>query len=240
MIQNEYFIAFDEKGAPYIEHGIADFTHDVVQKHAEIQRQHKYILKIINNGKPRYFYTQAEVDAYYGKNKDGASNKARLGIADRLRQKLEASKKVEAAPATQPAEEKAEKTTKEKSTKSSSSSSSQSFQAPSSPSLPMNVASMLRRAIATKTKTNRSEEDIARSFSKLTGWDVYTKYASAKAAFEKDPSEANRERLNILHKAWLSTQHGRQVRNALVNQNSTEDQKEKIRQDLIAKYKVRR
>lgn len=211
-----------------------------MQKHAEIQRKHKYILKIINNGKPRYFYTQAEVDAYYGKNKDGASNKARLGIADRLRQKLEDSKKVEAAPATQPTEEKAEKSTKEKSTKSSSSSSSQSFQAPSAPSLPMNISSMLRKALMTKTKTDKSEKDVARLFSKSPGYDIYTKYALAKAAFKKDPSETNRERFNILRKEWLSTQHGRQVRSALANQNSTEDQKEKIVQDLIAKYKSRR
>lgn len=47
-----YYIAVDENGCPYI-------------AHSEEPRQHKYILKIRVNGRDRYFYTKAEIDAYY-------------------------------------------------------------------------------------------------------------------------------------------------------------------------------
>ena len=54
----DYIIMIDQNGQPYIEHSWAD----VWKKKA-----HKYLLKIGEGAKARYFYTQAEIDAYYRK-----------------------------------------------------------------------------------------------------------------------------------------------------------------------------
>ena len=60
--QNEfYYIAIDKNGEPYIEHGLLKNVG---------KKAHKYIMKIGEGAKARYFYTKEEVDAYYRKEKD--------------------------------------------------------------------------------------------------------------------------------------------------------------------------
>ena len=64
--QNEfYYIAIDENGEPYIEHGLLKNVG---------KKAHKYIMKIGEGAKARYFYTKEEVDAYYNKVKNKASD----------------------------------------------------------------------------------------------------------------------------------------------------------------------
>lgn len=103
MNQNDYYIAFDENGTPYIEHGIFDNVKGTVKNAANkvkstvsnasnkvkstvsnvakgvgrgVRANHKYLLKVFENGKTRYFYKQSEVDAYYRAKKAGIKNAA--------------------------------------------------------------------------------------------------------------------------------------------------------------------
>lgn len=87
MYQNDYIIAFDEKGKPYIAHSaVGNAVNRVASavKNARGDRQnHKYILKIDENGRKRYFYTQDEVKAYYEEKRKqaaGVVDKAKEGI----------------------------------------------------------------------------------------------------------------------------------------------------------------
>ena len=57
---NDYFISFDMEGTPYIEH----------------KKQAKYVAKIKNGPKTRYFYTNEEYMAYM-ENKRGKDKNAR-------------------------------------------------------------------------------------------------------------------------------------------------------------------
>lgn len=92
MNQNDYYIAFDENGTPYIEHGFFDNVKSTVKNVANkvtstvsnaakgvgrgVRANHKYLLKVFENGKTRYFYKQSEVDAYYRAKKAGIKNAA--------------------------------------------------------------------------------------------------------------------------------------------------------------------
>lgn len=58
---NDYVMKVDSNGLPYISHGFGD-------------RAHKYIAKIGEGAKARYFYTQQEIDAY---KRDRALNKSK-------------------------------------------------------------------------------------------------------------------------------------------------------------------
>lgn len=51
MDEKRYYIAIDENGQPYIEHGFGE-------------RAHSYLLKLGNGAKVRYFYTQQQIDAW--------------------------------------------------------------------------------------------------------------------------------------------------------------------------------
>lgn len=72
-----YYIASDEKGQPYIAHSSDD-------------RRHRYILKIVVNGRTRYFYTQAEIDAYYRQQRTGPSMKS---VSSRSQQQNEQTRR---------------------------------------------------------------------------------------------------------------------------------------------------
>ena len=61
MPYNDYIIAVDENGQPYIAHAY-NLTN---MKY----RQVKYLLKLKDGKRTRYFYTQDEIDAYYRKKK---------------------------------------------------------------------------------------------------------------------------------------------------------------------------
>lgn len=92
MEYNDYVIAFDENGTPYIAHaGFMDGARNAVNAAANrvqqvannvkgvgrgVRQNHKYILKVNENGKTRYFYKQEEVKAYYEAKKQGIKNAA--------------------------------------------------------------------------------------------------------------------------------------------------------------------
>lgn len=92
MNQNDYVILFDENGSPYIAHagllerarGAANAAANRAQQVANqakgvgrgVRQNHKYILKVNENGKTRYFYKQEEVRAYYEAKKRGIKNAA--------------------------------------------------------------------------------------------------------------------------------------------------------------------
>ena len=92
MNQNDYVILFDENGSPYIAHaGLIDQARGAVNAAANrvqqvanqakgvgrgVRQNHKYILKVNENGKTRYFYKQEEVRAYYEAKKRGIKNAA--------------------------------------------------------------------------------------------------------------------------------------------------------------------
>lgn len=85
MNQNDYIILRDENGKAYIAHaGLLDNAKTAVNNAANavkgigrgVRQNHKYILKVFENQKPRYFYTQEEVKAYYEAKKKGIKNAA--------------------------------------------------------------------------------------------------------------------------------------------------------------------
>ena len=71
-MDSEYFITYDENGEVHLEH-------------AWLRRgqAHKYILKIGEGLKARYFYTQPEVDAYMNRGKQKAQN-----VADKTKKSI--------------------------------------------------------------------------------------------------------------------------------------------------------
>ena len=79
MPSNDYIIAFDDYGTPYIEHGLLSRMKSAVssfrssnEANQGTRENHKYIAKIDVNGKPRYFYSQSEYDAYLKTKNDQA------------------------------------------------------------------------------------------------------------------------------------------------------------------------
>ena len=57
-----YVILIDENGQPYIAHSIFTKARDAVKSAG--RSAHKYIAKVVNKGKTRYFYDRAEYEAY--------------------------------------------------------------------------------------------------------------------------------------------------------------------------------
>ncbi len=86
---NGYCIVYDENGRAYIEHGII--------RNAG-QTAHKYIMKIGDGVKARYFYTQEQIDAYKKNLQDRKTDRyARDVIKQREKQGREYQKKQEKA-----------------------------------------------------------------------------------------------------------------------------------------------
>lgn len=91
-MDNDYIILFDENGSPYIAHAFGDRLRSAATSvgnaatsaygntKAGVGRgtraTHKYIDKIVENGRTRYFYTQEELKAYYNEKAKPAINKA--------------------------------------------------------------------------------------------------------------------------------------------------------------------
>lgn len=77
---NDFIIAFDEDGKPYIAHGLLSNLRSRFLKNRSgstgksQQRSprpnHKYIMRIDDNGRRRYFYTREQIQAYYKSKKD--------------------------------------------------------------------------------------------------------------------------------------------------------------------------
>lgn len=92
-MKNEYYVAIDSNGEPYIEHAI--FGRNSGGSNSRGSRQNvKYLEKIKDGARTRYFYTQDELQAYYdnmrGKAKDTAQQ------AKQKAQKVAERAKVEA------------------------------------------------------------------------------------------------------------------------------------------------
>lgn len=91
-MDNDYIILFDENGSPYIAHAFGDRLRSAATSVGNsatsaygnakagvgrgIRATHKYIDKIVENGRTRYFYTQEELKAYYNEKAKPAINKA--------------------------------------------------------------------------------------------------------------------------------------------------------------------
>ena len=89
MYDNDYIVLIDENGQPYIAHGWRDWARSApaAAKNAARtagRKATKYIEKIVDKGKARYFYTQDELKAYYDNLRNTASSTAR-NAASRVR-----------------------------------------------------------------------------------------------------------------------------------------------------------
>ena len=69
-----YVICIDENGQPYIAHSVFTKARDAVSSTG--RSAHKYIAKIGEGAKARYFYTQEELRAYYNQGKSAVSKAA--------------------------------------------------------------------------------------------------------------------------------------------------------------------
>lgn len=96
MSQNDYIILRDEDGKAYIAHaGLLDNARSAIRGATnsisttaqqvankakgvgrEVRQNHKYILKVNENGRTRYFYKPEEVKAYYEAKRKGIKNPA--------------------------------------------------------------------------------------------------------------------------------------------------------------------
>lgn len=73
MNDYDYVVLFDENGQPYIAHSWRDKVRSAPAAAKNAGRQAvKYIEKIVDKGKTRYFYTQDELRAYYDRGKEKA------------------------------------------------------------------------------------------------------------------------------------------------------------------------
>jgi len=79
---DNYILAFDEQGKPYIAHSMLSnmrsrlFQSRMANGRAQQRsprQNHKYILRIDDNGRKRYFYTQEEIQAYYKTKRGGTT-----------------------------------------------------------------------------------------------------------------------------------------------------------------------
>ena len=91
MNDNDYIILFDQNGSPYIAHASLSAMRQrtagalrAVGNAANTAREgvgrgvratHKYIDKVVENGKTRYFYTQEELKAYYNEQRGKVNQK---------------------------------------------------------------------------------------------------------------------------------------------------------------------
>lgn len=117
MSQNDYIILRDEDGKAYIAHaGLLDNARNAIRGAANsisttaqqvankakgvgrgVRQNHKYILKVLENGKTRYFYKQEEVKAYYEAKKRGVKNAAEYAqnaVKDKASDVADAAKNV--------------------------------------------------------------------------------------------------------------------------------------------------
>lgn len=117
MSQNDYIILRDEDGKAYIAHaglldnarntirGVTNSISTTAQQVANkakgvgrgVRQNHKYILKVNENGKTRYFYKQEEVKAYYEAKKRGVKNAAEYAqnaVKDKASDVADAAKNV--------------------------------------------------------------------------------------------------------------------------------------------------
>lgn len=74
MEEHRYYIAIDENGEAYIEHGLFD------RARSTGQRAHKYLMKIGEGAKARYLYTQEEVRAYMQGGRQAVKNAGRNAV----------------------------------------------------------------------------------------------------------------------------------------------------------------
>ena len=79
MYDNDYIVLIDENGQPYIAHGWSDRIRSAPAAARNAARTAgrkatKYIEKIVDKGKARYFYTQDELKAFYNNTRGRASN----------------------------------------------------------------------------------------------------------------------------------------------------------------------
>lgn len=197
MNQNGYYIAFDENGTPYIEHGIVDVKMKADALHNPLNKSHKYLMRIIDNGKYRYFYTQGEIQAWQkSKSEESSSDKSHISVAEYTRQKaLDAS-----TPKSTyiPPETKSTKTSKKQTTKEAETIDS-------------------RRAldeIWNRMKETNSEASIAKTASRLDGADKYNAYLRAAEKSKANPSAVNLAERDQLRREWLKTRHGQFVLSA--------------------------
>ena len=117
MSQNDYIILRDEDGKAYIAHaGLLDNARNAIRGAANsisttaqqvankakgvgrgVRQNHKYILKVNENGRTRYFYKQEEVKAYYEAKKRGIKNAAEYAqnaVKDKASDVADAAKNV--------------------------------------------------------------------------------------------------------------------------------------------------
>ena len=117
MPQNDYIILRDEDGKAYLAHaGLLDNARNTIRGAANsisttaqqvankakgvgrgVQQNHKYILKVNENGRTRYFYKQEEVKAYYEAKKRGIKNAveyAQNAVKDKASDVADAAKNV--------------------------------------------------------------------------------------------------------------------------------------------------
>lgn len=76
ILLNDYIISIDENGQVYLAHAFWN-------RKGKIKQNHKYIEKIVDGAKTRYFYTQQELDAYKQKAKNviaGNEKKRKEGL----------------------------------------------------------------------------------------------------------------------------------------------------------------
>lgn len=82
MYDNDYIVLIDENGQPYIAHGWRDSVRSAASAARNaasgvgrgVREKVKYIEKIVDKGKTRYFYTQDELKAFYNNTRNRASN----------------------------------------------------------------------------------------------------------------------------------------------------------------------
>lgn len=81
MYDNEYAIMMTEDG-PVLCHGLFGIGNKNDQP--KERKEHKYLDKIVDGGKTIYFYTQQEIDNYYGRGKQAVKNLGdKLGFDER-------------------------------------------------------------------------------------------------------------------------------------------------------------
>lgn len=74
MNNGDYVILIDENGQPYIAHSVFTKARDAAKSAA--RSAHKYVAKIGEGAKARYFYTQEELKAFYNRGKAAAGKAA--------------------------------------------------------------------------------------------------------------------------------------------------------------------
>lgn len=101
MYNDDYVILIDENGQPYIEHSVFSKARDAVKSAG--RSAHKYVAKIGEGAKARYFYTQEELKAFYNRGKKALSDASGLTA----RRQVQATARVAGASSNSPGTRKA-------------------------------------------------------------------------------------------------------------------------------------